>query len=328
MLIKDWDYKKFLDNILNFKCILIHGQDRGKVNEKSTDIINKLTDLYKNSLEVISFEPEAFYQSQTYIYELIYQKSFFSKISIIRINLDLIKGEKDLLEVFKCVDSYKSNFIIIESNYLLKNSSMLNLFNKTNNFALIPCYQETNIKQSIIKYANLYSLKIDAATLDYLSDKFGNDTLITKNEIEKLSLYANGEAISYEIVLKAIGDNSDINLNKLIDSIGIEDQSSINYLYKKIHNLGLNYIVLLRALSKHVRLLLEAYSKDIKNAKEIRPLIHFSRHKRINKQLKNISQNQLRKYLVGIHNLEISCKLNYSIQELLIKEFLLSLSNY
>ena len=205
---------------------------------------------------------------------------------------------------------------------------MLNLFNKTNKFALIPCYQETNIKQSIIKYANLYSLKIDDDALDYLSDKFGNDTLITKTEIEKLSLYANGKAINYKTVLKATGDNSDINLNELIDSIGIENKGRMDYLYSKIHNLGLNYIVLLRALSKHVQLLLKAYSKDIKNAKEIRPLIHFSRHKKINKQLKNISQNELRRYLVGIHNLEISCKLNHSIQQLLVKKFLLNLSNY
>ena len=80
MLIKDWDYKKFLDNIENFKCILVHGQDRGKVNEKLIEIIHKLNELYENSAEVINFEPEEFKQSKSYFYELIYQKSFFSKI--------------------------------------------------------------------------------------------------------------------------------------------------------------------------------------------------------------------------------------------------------
>tara|TARA_B100001057_G_scaffold456403_1_gene503775 strand:- start:310 stop:924 length:615 start_codon:yes stop_codon:yes gene_type:complete len=204
----------------------------------------------------------------------------------------------------------------------------MNLFNKTNNFALITCYQETNIKQSIKKYVNFYSLKIDDASLDYLSNKFGNDTLITKNEIRKLALYANGEAINYKMILEAIGDNSDLSLNNLIDSVGVENKSNMNDLYNKIHNLGLNYIVLLRALSKHMRLLLDAASKNIKNAKEIKPLIHFSRHEKINRQLKNISKNQLHKYLLEIHNLEISCKLNHGIHELLIKKLLLNLSNY
>ena len=328
MLIKNWDYKKFLNNILNFKCILIHGQDRGKVNEKSIEIIDELNKLFESSLEVINFDPEEFQKSQTYFFELIYQKSFFSKITVIRVNLDLLKGEKDLFEVFKSVDSSKSNFIIIESNYLLKNSSMMNLFYKTNNFALIPCYQEANIKQSILKYVNLYSLQIDDVSLEYLTNKFGNDTLITKSEIEKLALYANGEAISYKMILEAIGDNSNFNLNELIDSIGIENQSHINYLYAKIHNLGLNYIIFLRSFSKHMRMLLEAASKNIKNAKELKPLIHFSRHEKINKQLNNISKKQLHRYLLEIHNLEISCKSNHSIHELLIKKLLLNLSNY
>lgn len=204
----------------------------------------------------------------------------------------------------------------------------MNLFNKNKNFALIPCYQEANIKQLIIKYVKHYSLKIDRIGIDYLTNKFGNDTLITKSEIEKLALFADGKAISYEKLLTAIGDNSNLNLNELIDSIGIVSQNRINYLYEKIDNLGLNYIILLRTLSKHMRILLIATSENIKNAKEIKPLIHFSRHEKINKQLNNISKNKLYKYLVEINNLEVSCKLNYGIHELLIKKFLLNLSNY
>ena len=53
-------------------------------------------------------------------------------------------------------------------------------------------------------------------------EKFGNDTLITKNEIKKLALYANGENISHTRILEAIGDNSIITLNELTDSVGIE----------------------------------------------------------------------------------------------------------
>ncbi len=328
MLIKDWDYKKFLSNITVYKFILVHGQDRGKVNEKSDELINTLQETYQDSLEIINFDPDQLDQNPTYLYELIHQKSFFSKMILIRINLDLIKNEKNLLEVLSSIDSSKSNFVLIESNYLLKSSSIMSLFNKTNHFALIPCYQEANIKKSVLKYVKLYSLKIDDISLDYLSNKLGNDTLITKNEIKKIALYANGATISYETILESIGDNSQLNLNELIDSIGIENKAKINYLYEKIRNLGLNYIVLLRALSKHVRILLEASAKNLKNAKDIKPLMHFSRHEKINKQLKYISEKDLRKYFIDIHNLEIACKLNHNIHELLIKKLLLNMSNY
>ena len=328
MLINDREYNKFIENISTYKFILIHGQDRGKVNEKSLEIIKKLNSLNQNSLEIINFDSDEFYKSENYFYDLVYQKSFFSKLTLIRINLDLFKSEKDILKALENLDINKANYIIIESKYLSKNSLITSLFKKNNTYALITCYQETNVKQSIIKYIKLYSLSLDDYSLSYLIEKFGNDTLITKNEIKKLALYSNGEKINYTKILEAIGDNSLISLNELTDSIGIEKKVKINYLYEKTLNLGLNYIVFLRSISRHLRIILEAKSNNLKNAKDIKPLIHFSRHTKINQQIQNISIMQLKKYLVQIYELEIACKNNYDIHQLLIKKFIIGMSSY
>ena len=171
-------------------------------------------------------------------------------------------------------------------------------------------------------------MSLDDYSLDYLINKFGNDTLITKNEIKKLALYSDGEKISYTDILEAIGDNSLITLNELTDSIGIEKKIKINYLYEKTLNLGLNYIVFLRSISRHLRIILEAKSKNFKNARNIRPLIHFSRHTKINEQIKSINIKELKKYLVQIYELEIACKNNYDIHQLLIKKFIIGMSSY
>ena len=328
MLINDREYNKFIESILTYKFILIHGQDRGKVNEKSLEITKKLNFLYQNSLEIINFDSDEFYKSENYFYDLVYQKSFFSKLTLIRINLDLFKAEKDILKALENLDIKKANNIIIESKYLSKNSLITSLFKKNNTYALITCYQEANVKQSIIKYIKLYSLSLDDYSLSYLTEKFGNDTLITKNEIKKLALYSNGEKVNYTQILESIGDNSLISLNELTDSIGIETKVKINYLYEKTLNLGLNYIIFLRSISRHLRIILEAKSNNLKNAKNIKPLIHFSRHTKVNQQIQNISIMQLKKYLVQIYKLEIACKNNYNIHQLLIKKFIMDMSSY
>jgi len=328
MLINDREYNKFIENISSYKFILIHGQDRGKVSEKSLEIIRKLSSLNQNSLETINFDPDEFYKSENYFYDLTYQKSFFSKHTLIRINLDLFKSEKDILQALENLDIYKANYIIIESNYLSKNSLMTSLFKKNDTCALITCYQENNVKQSIVKYLKLFSLDLDDYTLSYLIDKFGNDALITKNEIEKLALYSNNEKVNYATILDAIGDNSIITLNELTDSIGIEKKAKINYLYEKTLSLGLNYIVFLRSISRHLKIILEAKSNNLKHAKNIKPLIHFSRHTKINQQMRSISIEQLKKYLVKIYELEVACKNNYDIHQLLIKKFILGMSSY
>ena len=328
MLINDREYNKFIENISTYKFILIHGQDRGKVNEKSLEITKKLNSLYQNSLEIINFDSDEFYKSENYFYDLVYQKSFFSKLTLIRINLDLFKSEKDILKALENLDINKANYIIIESKYLSKNSLITSLFKKNNTYALITCYQEANVKQSIIKYIKQYSLSLDDYSLSYLTEKFGNDTLITKNEIKKLALYSIGEKVNYNTILEAIGDNSLISLNELTDSIGIETKVKINYLYEKTLNLGLNYIIFLRSISRHLRIILEAKSNNLKNAKNIKPLIHFSRHTKVNQQIQNISIMQLKKYLVQIYKLEIACKNNYNIHQLLIKKFIMGMSSY
>ncbi len=328
MLIKDWEYNNFIKNVLSYKFILIHGQDRGKVNEKLFEIEKQLAILNQNSIEVINFNIEEFYKSENYFYELVYQKSFFSKLTLLRINLDLFKSEKDFFQALESLDINNANYIIIESKYLLKSSSILHLFKKNTAFALIACYQEMNVSKSILKYAKLYSLNLDAFGLNYLTDKFGNDTLITKSEIKKLALYSNGEKVDYSTILEAIGDNSLISLNEFIDSIGIEKKAKVCFLYEKTLNLGLNYIIFLRSLTRHIKILLEAKSNNIKSAKDIKPLIHFSRHTKINQQLQNISIKQLKKYLVNMYDLEIKCKTNYDIHELLIKKFVISLASY
>ena len=328
MLVNDREYNKFIENILIYKFILLHGQDRGKVHEKSLEIANKLNSLNQNSLEIINFDADEFYKSENYFYDLVYQKSFFSKLTLIKINLDLLKSEKDIFKALESLDINRANNIIIESKYLQKNSLITNLFKKKDTYALITCYQEANVKKSLIKYLNLYSLSLDDYSIDYLIHKFGNDTLITKNEIKKLALYSNGEKINHNSVLEAIGDNSLISLNELTDSIGIENKVKINYLYEKTLNLGLNYIVFLRSISRHLRIILEAKSNNLKNAQNIRPLMHFSRHTKISQQMKNISIKQLKKYLVQIYELEIACKNNYDIHQLLIKKFITGTSSY
>ena len=328
MLINEREYNKFIENISTYKFTLIHGQDRGKVNEKSLEIIKKLNFLNQNSLEIINFDSDEFYKSENYFYDLVYQKSFFSKLTLIRINLDLFKSEKDILKALENLDINKANYIIIESKYLSKNSLITSLFKKNNTYALITCYQEANVKQSIIKYIKQYSLSLDDYSLSYLTEKFGNDTLITKNEIKKLALYSNGEKVNYTQILESIGDNSLISLNELTDSIGIEKKVKIDYLYEKTLHLGLNYIVFLRSISRHLRIILEAKSNNLKNARDIKPLIHFSRHTKINQQIQNINIMQLKKYLVQIYALEIACKNNYDIHQLLIKKFIISMSSY
>ena len=172
------------------------------------------------------------------------------------------------------------------------------------------------------KYSSETSLSEEVSSVsEDVSSSFASEDEVS----ETFRSFSFSDTVS---LVEAVGDNSVITLNELTDSIGIEKKSKINYLYEKTLNLGLNYIILLRSIGRHLRILLEAKSNNRENAKDIRPLLHFSRHIKINQQLQCISVKHLKNYLIQLHELEVACKKNYAIHELLIKKFIFSTANY
>ena len=330
MLIKEFEYNSFLKKINSYVGVLVHGADRGKVNVKISEIISSLRSIYNNSLEVINLSLDDLSNSKGVIYETIYQKSFFNSFTAIRINLDLIKLDNEFLNIFTNLDTNKSNFILLESDYIKNNSPVLKLFTSSKTFACLPCYHETNksIKSKVQKYIDEFSIKIDADTFNYLCSKLGNDSLITKNELKKLSLFSKSRLINYETVLNAVGDNSAFNIFKLCDNVGVSKIDEIEALYYKTISNGVTYIAIIRSLLSHFQRLLEAKSKNISNIKELYKSIHFSRHENINKQLSTLKLQEIKEFIAGLYKVEIDAKLNPSLSNIYVQKLILSIYNY
>ena len=330
MLIKDWEYDTFLKSILNYTAIIVHGPDRGKVTERVSEVIKTIKSNILGSIDIKDVSSDDLLQSKSYLYEIAYQKSFLSELVIIKINMDLIKIDKDFLKFIDQLDSEKSNFIIIESNHIKASSPILNTFKNKRHLALLNCYQDTekSIHDSIIKYAKIYDLQLDIDSITYLSNKLGNDTMVTKNEIKKLATYANGKKVTFEEILNGIGDNSSITLFNLADALGVKNKDEINYLYERSIHSGATSIFILRTIYKHISMLLTTKSENIKDIKLVKPYIHFSRHKLVNEQLKKFTVKKLRTYIQKLYKIEITCKLNSTTSNIILKKLLINMSTY
>jgi DNA polymerase-3 subunit delta len=330
MLIKDWEYDAFLKSILNYSAVIIHGPDRGKVSEKVREVINTIKSNISGPVDIKDISLDDISRSKTYLYEVAYQKSLLSELVIIKINMDLIKIDKEFLHFLEQLDPKKINFIILESNHIKNNQNILNIFKSKKYLALLNCYQDTdkNIRASIMKFAKIYNLQLDENSITYLSKRLGNDTMITKNEIKKLSTYANGSKVTFEEILNCIGDNSFITLFNLADSLGIKTKGEINYLYERSLQSGANTIIILKIIYKHINMLLSTKSEGISDIKLVKPYIHFSRHKLISEQLDKFTIKNLREYIQELYKIEITCKLDIANSNTTLKKLLLSIPTY
>ena len=156
-----------------------------------------------------------------------------------------------------------------------------------------------------------------------IANKLGNDKMITKQEMIKLSLYADNKTITFEAVLEGLGDNSILGIYKISDNFLLRNNVNLNYIYDKLINSGLNYLIIIRSLIKHLQTLLYAKSLANKNVTSIRPPLHFSRHDNIQMQLNSLSIKKIENKLVELNFLEKKCKIFPSLSNVLVKEFLI-----
>ena len=200
---------------------------------------------------------------------------------------------------------------------------LVKAFSKSEKLACIPCYHDTeiSIRKTIIDYSEKFNLKIDNDSINHLSNKLGSDTLLTIQEIKKLAIYGNGEYVSYEDVLKSIGDSSLININKICDNLFNSNKAP--YIYEKIIETGYNNIVVIRSLLNHFYFLLNIKENDEENERGLPLSVHFSRHTMIKRQLKILSKDKIKRIIANIYELEKKSKKNYTLSDLLIKKFLL-----
>ena len=77
------------------------------------------------------------------------------------------------------IASMAANYVLLEGGALRKLTLVKTLHWKK--LACIPCYHDTDstIKQTIINYSKKFNLKIDNDSINYLSQKLGNDKLST-----------------------------------------------------------------------------------------------------------------------------------------------------
>ena len=327
MRIKDWEYSNFAKDIKDVCSLLIFGPDRGLVKDRSDFFLVEQKKSLQNSLEIFKLTPEDFAKSESVLFELAYQKPIFHKKTLIHINLDLIKNLKIIVDFLENIDEKKTNFLLLESSNLKSDSLIVKLFKKTNNLAYLTCYNDNSksLFNFIKSYCDELGLKISNENIQLLGNKLGNDRLITKREIEKLALHADNTSITYEDILIGVGDNTTIKLDLITDCLLIKSSSYINKIIDKVLEDGINYLLIIRSITKHLQLLLKLQLLSIKNVKEIVPPVHFSRHQNIQLQLSKIALKRIKTSIFNINKLEIACKKQPALAGIFIKYFVFKL---
>ena len=163
--------------------ILFYGNESGLILELIKSIFNVLKKKIEiNEIQYLDHKNLKFEEFE----QILINTSLFSKASLI-----VIKNPQERL--IKELESIKriENFLIVNGEGLRANSKLKLYFDNHKNFTSIPCYKlsRTDIKKIIDDFIKINRISFQNEAYEFLIDNIGEDYLIIKNELKKLSAY-------------------------------------------------------------------------------------------------------------------------------------------
>jgi DNA polymerase-3 subunit delta len=310
MLLKSQEISLKKKDFFKERVILLYGENQDLINDLNQQILAKFVE--EKKISKIFFE-ENIIKNPDNIISYYLNGSLFDDNK----NISIIKNCSDkILEVInKIKNSINNNFIILNSEILLKNSK-LRQFGEYDKLAVcIPCYQETkfDIKKFLTQQLQINNIQLSDSQNENIVNSSSLKRSKIKEVIEKLTLYKNSGKITDQIIEEIC---TDIDLKKndeIIDIILSKNEKNINEFISNMSNYEKNFIEIIIILRSFIIKILDIQknSKNLSIDEKIeryKPPVFWKDKDRIKNILKIWSVNNLEKFLSNLNIIETEFK--------------------
>jgi DNA polymerase-3 subunit delta len=212
--------------------------------------------------------------------------------------------------------------IVLEAESLNSRSSLRRAVESAANAAALPCYADEGrqLGQVIQETLARDGLSADREATAFLMANLGGDRQVTRQELEKLALYAapaDGAGrgpITLAEAAACIGDTAALTLNDLSAAVADGDRARVERCYRRALDEGVTPVAVLRALARHVQTLM-AFGAQVAAGKRpedagraLRPPVYGRNVDTLFRQEKLIKNNKLTRMLAILDEAEIRCK--------------------
>jgi len=324
MIIKSFEFEKIKSK--NYKSILLYG-----VNQGLKDEIIKSTILKDFSGEVLKYDETEAIEKSEIILESFLNGSLFDKQKIILISRCSNK-------IYSFIEKFLGKeisqaMLVLNSENLDKKSKLRALYEKSKDLVCVPFYEDN--QQSLGIFANKYlqnkNIKLSREILNLIIERSQGDRGNLKNELQKIeNLSLSKKNISNKDIIKITNLAENYTVFELVDNYLAKNQKKVSKIINENNFENDDSIIILRALlSRSKRLLklknMQNVNKSIDDTIAVcKPPIFWKEKDIVKQQMSNWSEDEVKKKIFEISNLEILIKKNSSSINL-VSDFI---SNY
>ncbi len=284
----------------DLRVALVFGPDAGLVQERAETLLKTVVPDLSDAFNVADLSESVLLSDPARLADEAAAISMMGGRRVVRVR----GASNDLTDLFEQFldDSLGDALVVVEAGDLGKGTGLRKLFEGDAKAAAIACYADTarNLEDVVRDAMRSHGLSIAPDALADAVSRLGSDRGVTRRELEKLALYAQGQkTVSLDDVRAVMGDEAEARAEEACDAAGAGDFSRLDLALERLWAADMNAVAVARSAMGHFQRLLHV-SELVERGentdgalRKLRPPLHFLRSDSFKAQLRRWNQDKL-----------------------------------
>ncbi len=238
-----------------FRVILVYGPDAGLVHERSRAIARALVENPDDAFQLSRIDGDDLGSDTTRIFDEANTLGLFGGSRALWVRY----GSKNIIAALESLFKESPlNPVVIEAGDLAPRHALRSAAESCAHAAALPCYADElrDLPRLIEEVLGEAGLKANEDARALIVASLGADRLLSRRELEKLALYAQGKSlVTAEDVEAVLSDASQLTSDMLTDAVFIGDATNADTLLTRSLREGMDAGVIIGGLLRHAILL-------------------------------------------------------------------------
>ena len=287
MIVKTQEADRFAANPpKTLRAALVFGPDAGLVQERAERLLKSVVPDLTDPFNIADLSESVLLSDPARLSDEAAAISMMGGRRVVRVR-GAGNNLTDLFEQFlEDADRAGDTLVVVEAGDLAKGTGLRKLFEGDDKAAAIACYADTarNLEDVVREAMRAAGLTIAPDALADAVSRLGSDRGVTRRELEKLALYAQGQkSVSLQDVQAVMGDEAEARTEEASDAAGSGDFARLDLALERLWTADTSVTQILRGAMGHFQRL--ATVREYVNrgepmdvaVKKLRPPLHFLR---------------------------------------------------
>lgn len=294
---------------------LVFGPDQGLVRERAERLARTVVPDLNDAFQVSELDEAALSSDPARLADEAAAISMMGGRRVVRVR-GAGNGLAKLFDGF-LEDPRGDALIVVEAGDLAKTAALRKVFEGAKNAAAVPCYADSarDLADVVRSAMKAEGLSIAQEAVEDAVSRLGSDRGITRRELEKLALYAQGtDKVTVQDVRAVMGDEAEARIEEVCDAAGEGDLERLDLALSRLWAEDVSPVAVLRMAMGHFQRVTMAKAQVQRGEtldgalRKLRPPVHFTRTASFKNQTARWTEERLLDALDLFLETETLCK--------------------